>query len=216
MANFKIFKFLASAVVMGLFLNPVFGQNRAFHQIIQSRRSIRHFLPRAIPEELLKIFLESAAYAPSAMNRQPWKFILVKKTETRQKVLENIFWLAEDKPIPGEAPVAYVIFLSESNEPERLIDCSFAVSNLINSAWAEGVGSCVLGSFREEVLKKILKIPPNKKIFVIVALGYPVPGKIPQVVPVKKDYRPYDQNGLKIPKKSLKDILFLDEYGRRP
>jgi nitroreductase len=61
---------------------------------IRTRRSVRKYKPDPIPDKDLKVILEAAQLSPSAGNKQPWKFIIVKDSETKknwQKSLENSF-----------------------------------------------------------------------------------------------------------------------------
>lgn len=58
--------------------------------LIRSRRSIRRFLPRAVPEDLVTSLLESATCAPSSHNRQPWRFVILSTKETREQLVEKM------------------------------------------------------------------------------------------------------------------------------
>jgi F420 biosynthesis protein FbiB-like protein len=58
--------------------------------LIRSRRSIRRFLPRAVPEELITSLIESATCAPSSHNRQPWQFVILSTKATREQLVEQM------------------------------------------------------------------------------------------------------------------------------
>jgi coenzyme F420-0:L-glutamate ligase/coenzyme F420-1:gamma-L-glutamate ligase len=58
--------------------------------LLRTRRSVRHFLPEPVPEELLKSILEAATWAPSAHNRQPWRFVVLQTRESRSRLAEQM------------------------------------------------------------------------------------------------------------------------------
>jgi F420 biosynthesis protein FbiB-like protein len=64
--------------------------SRAGFELLQGRRSIRRFLPQPVPDELLESFIRAATWAPSAHNRQPWRFVVVKTPETRAHLADEM------------------------------------------------------------------------------------------------------------------------------
>ena len=75
-----------------------------FETVIKTRRSVRAYAPRDVPEDALGRVLDAARSAPSANNKQPWRFIVVKADATRQKIAK----LAADQAFIAEAPVVIV------------------------------------------------------------------------------------------------------------
>lgn len=127
--------------------------------------------------------LEAARLAPSAANRQPWSFIVV----TDPKVKESLR-SAYDKDWFISAPVIIVACAF----PERAwvrrdglvrrekywkVDVAIAIQNLVLAAWAEGLGTCWIGAFREKEVKRVLGIPPNVRVVAMTPLGYPTEEK---------------------------------------
>jgi nitroreductase len=206
-------------VILLFFLMVCFAfcsENTAFHQILRQRRTIRHFQQKEIPLEVLKVCLEDAILAPSAMNRQPWQFILVQNSDLRKKIFKHLYWLAQDRPAAEEAPAAYLVLLAPGQQNSFSVDLAFAAANFINAAWAEGIGCCLIGSCDRPPLKKLLRIPKSKEIFLVIACGYPAPGKIPRAVTEGKGTEPYlKKNILLVPKKSLPEVLFIDYFGKK-
>lgn len=141
---------------------------KIFHELCRERRSIRSFKPDPIPREVLDRILESACWAPSAMNRQPWKFyILTDEMRDRLAAIhqglfnetyaESIRQKYGDEAVEirrklysnlGGAPVAIVCFaeIQEGNSKKDIISASLACQNLVLAAWAEGVGSLMMTS----------------------------------------------------------------------
>lgn len=141
---------------------------------IQGRRSIRKYSNKPIEDEKLLNVLEAARLSPSAINRQNWKFIVVKDSETRERLTEAI-----DQPFVGEAPIILVCCGTEpesimrGGQPRYTVDLSIATAYMILEAHAQGLGTCWLGSFDESMVKDVLDIPKNVRVVAITPLGYP-------------------------------------------
>ena len=114
-------------------------------EAISKRRSIRNYKTTPVEDEKLEKILEAARIAPSAANRQEWKFIVVKNQETREKLVEA----ANGQKFVGQAPVTIVCCSTES---ERVMPCgqfaytvdlSIAVSFMILEATELGLGTSV-------------------------------------------------------------------------
>lgn len=185
------------------------------HQLIRSRRSVRRFKQKPIPLDIIKEIVEDARFAPSGGNRQPWEFIVVNQKELLPRVFNNIYFLLQrGRPKPKEAPVCYLIVLGNpSLSSNYKIDCAFATQNILLSAWAEGLGSCVLGSVRRKKLKKIFGIPESLEVVFVVALGYPAEEPVTEDGKGKA-IRPWvdKQKQLHVPKRKIETILHFNGY----
>jgi nitroreductase len=154
--------------------------------LIRKRQSDRAYDGRAVEPEKLERILEAARLAPSACNAQPWKFIAVD-----DRVLLDKLSVAASAKVIGmnsfvaQAPLQIVIvrekpnFTSKigsaiKNKDYSLIDIGIACENICLQATAEGLGSCILGWFDEQEVRKILNIPGNKRVELIITLGYSV------------------------------------------
>ncbi len=142
---------------------------------IKARRSIRRYQDREVEEETLNRVLEAGRLAPSAKNMQEWKFIVVRDKETRAKLSEA----AKGQAFIGEAPVVivacatltdYVMTCGQLTYP---IDVAISVDHMTLQATEEGLGTCWIGAFYEEEVKKILAIPPEIRVVAMLPLGYP-------------------------------------------
>jgi len=163
---------------------------------IKERRSIRAYSPQEIEDEKLKCVLEAGRLAPSAVNRQDWKFIVVKDPSIKEQLVEA----AGGQKFLGEAPVVLVVCGTEPTKVMKCgqhaynIDASIALSFMILEAWEQGLGSCWLGHFDEAKVKEILKIPIDVRVVAITPLGYPAENPAPR------------------PRKSLDEIVSYDRY----
>jgi len=141
---------------------------------IKNRRSIRKYKTTEIEEEKLEKILETARIAPSASNRQKWKFIIVKDQEKRAELVNA----AHGQRFVEQAPITIVAC---STEPERIMPCgqhaytvdlSIAVSFMILEATELGLGTCWLGAFDEEAVKNVLDIPEEIRVPAMFTVGY--------------------------------------------
>src|SRR3954467_788320 len=89
-------------------------------QVLLERRGTSHFKPDAVPEEYLEAILEFATQAPSGYNLQPWRFIVVREKENRERLQKAAF----NQQKVGEAPVV-VIFFGVKDDWKNYIDATF-------------------------------------------------------------------------------------------
>lgn len=139
-------------------------------EAIQKRKSIRAYESTPIPEDKIKRILEAARLAPSAANIQPWHFIVVTDPEVRRKLAKGGRYAG----FLAEAPVVIVGCGDRKASPKwYIVDTAIAMQNMVLTATAEGLGTCWVGSFNEEQVKKLLNIPDRFKVIALLAVGYP-------------------------------------------
>ncbi len=138
---------------------------------ILTRRSIRRYEKKDIPEEMLAQILEAGRQAPSAVNKQPIRFVVVRDNELKKRFSSLPFnQFIEDAPavIIGCADVDSLL-----TGKWAVVDVAIAMENMALAAWALGGGSCWIGAFDEEKVKELLKIPSKWKVVALLTLGYP-------------------------------------------
>jgi nitroreductase len=137
---------------------------------IMQRRSIRSYLARAIPEEDLNTILEAGRQAPSAANRQPWHFVVVREEGQKKRLAEACSgqsWMAEaDAIIAGLGKPAV-------NEKWYPVDVAIALENMIVAATALGYGTCWVGAFDEGMVKSVLGVPDDVRVVALTPVGAP-------------------------------------------
>ncbi|NLM37888.1 MAG: nitroreductase [Firmicutes bacterium] len=143
-------------------------------EAIKERRSIRRFQDRPVEEKTLGQLLEAVRLAPSARNRQEWRFVVIKDLDQIRRVAA-----ATGQPFVGTAPV---VIAGVALNPERVMGCgvptyavdlTIAMTHLVLAATAFGLGACWIGAFDQEEVKRILRIPPACKVVALMPLGYP-------------------------------------------
>lgn len=138
--------------------------------VILARRSIRRYEDKEISKNVLDKILEAGRQSPSAANKQPYHFVIVTDSEIKQKMSGMFSRFLKEAP---------VVIVGCANTKAILtgkwatIDTTIALENMILAAWSLGVGSCWIGSFKEQKVKDLLKIPKNLKVVALVSFGYP-------------------------------------------
>jgi nitroreductase len=144
-------------------------------EAIKQRRSIRKYRDRPVEDEKLKRILEAGRLAPSAANRQEWRYIIVRDKETRQ----NLMKAAKGQPFVGEAPIVIAACAETDNHVMTCgqlcypIDLAISIDHMTLKAVDEGLGTCWIGAFYEDEVKKILGVPDDVRVVELLTLGYP-------------------------------------------
>lgn len=143
--------------------------------VIKRRYSVRSYLNKPVEKEKINAILEAARLAPSAKNFQDWRFIVVEDAATRKLLMEA----ANNQSFVGQAPVVIVCcsiepdYIMRCGQPACSIDAAIALEHIALQAVEEGLGTCWIGSFYEDKVKDILKIPPKIRVIQLMTLGYP-------------------------------------------
>jgi len=184
---------------------------------IARRRTIRKYLKKDVPEEVLIKCVDAARLSPSGANRQPLKYIIVNDKNLLKPVFNTLSWagyLSDYKPNEEEMPRAYIVILLDKNISKSAgHDAGIAAMSISMVAYDEGLGSCILGAVDREKLRQVLKVPENLDILLVVSLGYPA--EAPVVDEIKDgDIRYWlNENGvLHVPKRKFEDIVKWNSY----
>jgi nitroreductase len=142
---------------------------------IRTRKSVRRYLNETVEEDKLLAVLEAGRLAPSASNRQEWRLIIVKDTETKKKLAEA----ANSQSFIAEASVV-IAACAETDEHVMScgqacypIDVAIALDHMTLAAVELGLGTCWIGAFDESKVKQILGVPAEIRVIALMPLGYP-------------------------------------------
>ncbi len=142
---------------------------------IRTRKSVRSFLDKPIEDEKLGAVLEAARLAPSASNRQEWRFIVVKDEDMRKQIAEA----AKNQTFVGEAPVVIaacaegVNHIMACGQLSYPIDVAIALDHITLAAVELGLGTCWIAAFDEKKVKSLLGIPDKIRVVELMPIGYP-------------------------------------------
>lgn len=156
---------------------------KSFLELAQARQSDRAYeVGRPIDREALDRILEAGRLAPSACNGQPWHFTVVTEPALLLDVAKATSSIGLNRFVKDSAALV-LITLEPTNITSRLgcnikdkdfpiMDLGIAASYITLAAEDEGVGSCILGWFDEKKIKELVGIPQNRRLMLIVSLGY--------------------------------------------
>jgi nitroreductase len=156
---------------------------------IHTRRSIREYQDKDIPEELVLDLVKAAMASPSARNQQPWEFVVITDPDLRKKIPA----VCPFAQMVVEAPLAILVcgnLQIETAQGYWVIDCAAATQNLLLAAHALGLGAVWTGVYprkeRMDGLTILLDLPENILPHSLVVLGFPAQ-KLPQQERFKPD-----------------------------
>lgn len=155
-----------------------------FFNLIKKRESIRNYLNKSVEREKIIKIIEAARLAPSACNAQPWKFVVVDEKKGTEELSKKLY-----DPMVGlnkfalTAPTFIVIVGEKRNITSKIgelikrkdytsIDIGIASEHICLAATELGLGTCMMGWFKEKEIKKLLNIPISKEVHLVISLGY--------------------------------------------
>lgn len=173
------------------------GENKVIDTIL-TRRSVREFTDRQISKEEINTILNAGRWAPSGLNNQPWRFIVVRDPETIHLLSECTHYSG----IVAGAPLLIAAFLDNEHSYSRTKDIQAigaSIQNMLLACCELGLGAVWLGEIlnQNEKVNSILDCPPKLELMAALAIGEPVPGKRTST------------------RKSLSELVFEEKYGQK-
>ncbi|HHY47608.1 MAG TPA: nitroreductase family protein [Firmicutes bacterium] len=181
-------------------------------EAIRSRRSVRDFDSKPVPDEILTQLIEAARWAPTGGNLQPWEFVIVKSQTQKERLVQATYagYMAKTgKPQSWilKAPVVVVACANLGESEARygdhgkdiaILDLAACIENFLLAAVAVGLGSCWVSGYDEARVREILRLPNSVKPIGILPVGYP------KMIPPPP------------PRLPVEDIVYYEEYMRNP
>lgn len=156
-------------------MNDSVLNNVNFLDICKARESVRGYKPVPIEKEKLDYVLEAARLAPSACNRQPWKFLVLESADALSKAA-----LCYDRDWFRSAPLAILCCIDHSQEWVRpadgkqhgTIDIAIAAEHICMAAAEQGLGSCWICNFDVDKASGLFDLQDNLEPAVLIPIGY--------------------------------------------
>jgi len=140
-------------------------------EAILNRRSIRKYTDESVDDEKVREILEAGRWAPSGLNNQPWRFVIVKEKK------EELASLTKYSRIIRDASLCIAVFLDSASSYDRTKDIlaiGAAIQNMLLCAYSLGIGTCWLGEIlnKKENVNTILEVSREMELMAVIALGY--------------------------------------------
>jgi nitroreductase len=142
-----------------------------FYEVLQSRRSVRQYKNQKVDRKVLEKLIDSARIAPSGVNRQEWKFVVVDDEDLKGKIAEA----CDYGKFIAQASVCIAV-CSHTGAVTPVEDCAAACENIMLSAVAEGLGTCWVGSRNNkhtETVEALIRCPQGWELMALLAVGVP-------------------------------------------
>ena len=172
---------------------------------IKARCSVRRYSDRAVEDEKVHQVLEAGRLAPSASNRQEWRFVVVTDGKKRARLGKA----AAGQKFVGTAPCV-IACCAETDYHEMKcgqmtypIDLAIAIDHMTLRAVELGLGTCWIGAFYEDEVKKVLNIPEDIRVVELLPLGYPA------------DKGPADKSPAVKNRHNMEEIVSYDNWGQK-
>ena len=168
--------------------------------LLKGRRSIRLYRPDPVPDEMIEQLLEAGRWAPSASNRQPWAFVVVRDEAIRQQVARHAAYYVIRWAHVSKAPLLIVLCGDRRNRIYRQFlheDVGLAGGQIMLQARALGLGTCWIGGLDRAAIAALLRLPDHMEVVGLLTVGFPAEDPPPRR------------------RKPLAEIVHYDVYGNR-
>jgi nitroreductase len=142
-------------------------------ECIKKRRSVRKFMPSLPQDTDISEILEAGRWAPSGLNNQPWRFLVIKDQAQKNGLLDFTKYAA----VIESAPCVIVVCMDNSvlyNRDKDLMSMGACIQNMLLAAYSLGIGTCWLGEIlnKKQEVARFLKLHADLEVMAVIALGY--------------------------------------------
>lgn len=152
------------------------SDRRTLYDLIRTKRDIRAYADRPIPDDALHRVLQAGRMAGSAKNAQPVRVVVLRDPAHKRELAACGDYTPH---LPGAPVLIALVTLPESGQWDPVRATSFdagrAAQNIMLAAWAEGIASCPVTMHRHAAAARVLRLPPDHRVTWVIALGYPAP-----------------------------------------
>jgi nitroreductase len=145
---------------------------------LYTRRSVRQYTGQPVEREQLHEIVKAGMWAPSGLNNQPWRFVIITSAEVRNKLAKQTKY----DFIIERAPACIAVFLDKSamyHEVKDHLAMGACIQNMLLATHAVGLGAAWLGEILKNAdgVRDLLGLPQEMELMAVVALGHPVSQK---------------------------------------
>jgi nitroreductase len=159
-------------------------ENKPFIELVRQRTSCRAYDPKPVPRKHLELMLEAARLAPSACNKQPWRFAVVEDEASRMRLIDEAFlagipmkWAAHAGAIIAlgmeKSAITHKIAPKISGVDYPLLDLGIAGEHLVLQAEELGLGTCWIGWIKPKEVRRIVDWPRSIEPVSLITVGWP-------------------------------------------
>ncbi|TFG49138.1 MAG: nitroreductase family protein [Anaerolineales bacterium] len=178
-------------------------------------RSCRRFKQsHLVSDKKLYRMINLVRQSASAANLQPLKFVLSNMEEKNQLIFPSLSWAGYLKdwagPVDGEKPAAYIILLGDTELAKSFqYDAGIASQSITLGAAEMGLGVCLISSIKRDALRKILSIPEQYEILLVIALGKPAEEVMLEAIGEDGDVKYWrdEKDRHHVPKRGLEELI---------
>ena len=175
--KFKHLMVLAMVALLGLAGCGGKDASQAVLDNIFARRSVRSFSDKDVTPEQVETLLKAAMAAPSGMNLQPWRFVVVRDSLVKKRLCRNANEFIATAPVVIAVCAAIDIKVGDRTNQNWSADCAAATENLLLAAQAMGLGACWTAVYpyaeRSHEVWKVLNLPESIHPYCLIPVGYP-------------------------------------------
>jgi nitroreductase len=144
-------------------------------EAIQTKRAVRQFQNRELPEEVIRSILNAGRRAQSSKNTQPWHFIAIRDKDTLKKISELGTYAGH---LAGAALGVAIITPDPASRFSVMFDAGQSAAYMQLAAWDMGIGSCLATIYEPEKARELLGFPETLHIRIAISFGYPLDEKV--------------------------------------
>lgn len=192
------------------------GETMSISELVARNRSYRRFdQSRSIERSILEELVGLARLAASGANKQPLRYMLACDAKTNSRIFPTLAWAAYikdwDGPLEGEKPAAYIVILEDKRSkgvtPD--VDLGIAAQSMMLGAVERGLGGCMVAAIKRDSLRKVLQVPEQHEIKLVLALGVPAEKVVVDDLGPDGDIRYWRdaQDVHHVPKRRLEDLI---------
>ena len=141
---------------------------------IKTRRSIRHYTPQPVADDVIAQIIEAGIWAPSGLNNQPWRFVIIKSKDAKEELAQCTSY----SRIVQESQVCICVFYhipSGYNRDKDILGIGACIQNMLLAAHDRGLGAVWLGEIlnKKQKVNALCALSSDYELMAVIALGYP-------------------------------------------